>query len=199
MHQDTYILEAQWVKGLLENSEEAFRALYDSYERPLYRFAVYLTKSPDIAEEVVQEAFIRLWEKRMNLAPDSHILGFLKKIVQNLVINIYKKAGRDRSLLRHIHQQMEVLEHGNAGAVLEKELQRVYRAALDRLPPQQRAVFTLSRDGNLSYQEIADQLGLSRHTVRNHMVEALRSVRRYVAHNADLACLILAMILHERK
>ncbi|HVS95336.1 MAG TPA: RNA polymerase sigma-70 factor [Puia sp.] len=197
METDLHI-EQQWLRELLDGSEAAFRAIYDAHERRIYHFALYLTKSPAIAEEVVQEAFIRLWERRSMLAADSQLGAFLKKIVQNLVLDLYRKAARDRSLLSHIREQREALERQGSEPLLQKELQRAYREALEQLPPQQRAVFLLSREEQLSYQQIADHLGLSRNTVRNHMSEAIRSVRQYIHHHTGLACLLLAFILQEK-
>jgi RNA polymerase sigma-70 factor (family 1) len=189
--------EKEWVRGLLESNESTFRTIYDAYHRQVFSFAFYLTKSSDIAEEVVQEVFIRIWEKRAQLAPDTYLLAYLKKITQNLVMDIFRKANRDRSLQQHIYNYMSKLDQQGPDILLEKELNLAYRQALDRLPPQQKIIFTLSRDENLSYQQIADQLQLSRNTVRNHMAEAIKSVRHYIRHNTDFACLFMAIVLRD--
>jgi RNA polymerase sigma-70 factor (ECF subfamily) len=189
--------EKEWVKGLLESNQTTFRTIYDAYQHQVFSFAFYLTKSSDIAEEVVQEVFIRIWEKRAQLNPDTYLLAYIKKITQNLVMDIFRKANRERSLQQHIYNYMCKLEQQDTDSLLEKELDLVYRQALQQLPPQQSIVFSLSRDENLSYQEIADQLHLSRNTVRNHMAEAIKSVRHYIRHNTDLACLFMAIMLKD--
>jgi RNA polymerase sigma-70 factor (ECF subfamily) len=171
--------------------------MYDAHQRPVFAFAFYLTKSRDIAEEITQEAFIRLWEKRTQLGPDTYLLAYLKKITQNLVLDLFRKANRDRNLRQQLYTYMSALESENTDQIIEKELNRAYRRALETLPPQQRIVFMLHRDENLTYQEIADHLQLSKNTVRNHMAEAIRSVRHYVEHNADLAWLVIAIIVKD--
>jgi len=187
--------EKDWVKGLLQDGEDVFRSVYDAYQRPVFSFAFYLTKSRDIAEDITQEVFIRLWEKRSCLKEDVFLLAFLKKMTQNLVMDIFRKAARDKNLQAKIFHSMSGSEEYSPDPVLEKELTALYIEALDRLPPQQRLVFTLRRDENLSYQQIAERLDLSRNTVRNHLTIAVHSIRHYVSQNAELGALVLAIFL----
>jgi RNA polymerase sigma-70 factor (family 1) len=187
--------EREWVKGLLDENQAAFRAIYDAYQRPLFSFAFYLTKSRHTAEEVVQEVFIKLWEHRANLNADTFLLAYLKKMTQNLIFDIFRKANRDKSLQNRIFRNMQEGDNQTSNLMLEKELSAIYQQALNALPPQQRIVFGLHRDENLSYQQIADQLGISRNTVRNHMSQAIHSVRHYVETNADLASLAVIFLL----
>ena len=187
--------EREWVRGLLRDREDVFRFIYDAYQRPVFSFAFYLTKSRDSAEDITQEVFIRLWEKRANLNEETFLLAYLKKMTQNRVMDIFRKAGRDKNLQEKIWHHMSAAEGYTPDPIMEKELAAVYLEALDRLPPQQRLVFTLRRDENLSYQQIADQLGLSRNTVRNHLTVAVHSIRHYVSENAELGAVVIALFL----
>jgi RNA polymerase sigma-70 factor (family 1) len=191
--------ERDWVKGLLDGREEIFRAIYDAYQRPVFSFAYYLTKSKDTAEEVVQEVFIRLWEHRTKLDEETFLLAYLKKMTQNLIIDLFRKANRDKDMQTRIFAGMKEADSYTTDKILEKEFSLIYQQALDALPPQQRIVFALSRDENLSYQEIAERLRLSRHTVRNHMTQAIHAVRHHVRQNADLASLAVVLILRDLK
>jgi RNA polymerase sigma-70 factor (family 1) len=191
--------ERDWVKGLLDGREEIFRAIYDAYQRPVFSFAFYLTKSKDTAEEVVQEVFIRLWEHRTKLNEETFLLAYLKKMTQNLIIDLFRKANRDKEMQTRIFAGMKEAASHTTDRILEKEFSLIYQQALDALPPQQRIVFALSRDENLSYQEIAEHLRLSRHTVRNHMTQAIHAVRHHVRQNADLASLAVVLILRDLK
>jgi RNA polymerase sigma-70 factor (family 1) len=187
--------EKEWVKGLLESREASFRTIYDAYQRNIFSFAFYLSKSKDISEEVVQEVFIRLWENRGNLTPDTHLMAFLKKVTQNLVLDIFRKANADKNLQERLYNHMTAAAtHHTPDKVLEKELATIYIQALNKLPPQQRLIFAMRNDQNLSYRQIADQLGLSRNTVRNHIHIATHSIRHYVEQNADLGFVIMALI-----
>jgi RNA polymerase sigma-70 factor (family 1) len=191
--------EKDWVKGLLDGREEIFRQIYDAYQRPVFSFAFYLTKSKNTAEEVVQEVFIRLWEHRTKLNEETFLLAYLKKMTQNLIIDLFRKANLDKSLQARIYASMNEPDNQTTDRILEKEFSLIYQQALDALPPQQRIVFALSRDENLSYQEIADRLRLSRHTVRNHMTQAIHAVRHHIRQNADLASVAAILLLSELK
>jgi RNA polymerase sigma-70 factor (family 1) len=193
--------EREWVRGLLQHREDVFRTIYDAYQRPIFSFAFYLTKSKDTAEEVTQEVFIRLWEKRTHLNTDTYLLAYLKKMTQNLVMDIFRKASRDKILQDRIYNNMVSAATGPTpeayfpDKLLEKELAHIYQEALDRLSPQQRVVLALRRDENLSYEQIAQKLGLAKNTVRNHLNIAMHSVRSYVSQNAELGALAIAIFL----
>jgi len=94
---------------------------------------------------------------------------------------------------------MQALEQEMTDVVIEKELGRLYAEAIQKLPPQKRAIYTLHRNEGLSYEEIAIQLGLSKNTVRNHMSAAIHSVQDYVSTHHDLAVLVIAICLLEQK
>jgi RNA polymerase sigma-70 factor (family 1) len=185
--------EKEWVRGLSENREDIFRTVYDAYQRPVFVFAYYLTKSRDMAEDVVQEVFTLLWEKRSLLNPDTFLLTYLKKMTRNKIIDIFRKAAADKKLLEKIDSSMSAAaqtEHYSPDQTLEKEMAAIYRDALDQLPPQQRLVFSLRRDENMSYKQIAERLGLSPNTVRNHLTIATRSLHRYAGQHADLGFML---------
>jgi RNA polymerase sigma-70 factor (family 1) len=189
--------EKEWVRGLSENRQDIFRTVYDAYQRPVFAFAYYLTKSKDMAEDVVQEVFTLLWEKRGLLKPETFLLTYLKKMTQNKVIDIFRKATVDKKMAEKIYMAMTTQANAESYSpdyTLEKELSIIYQEALDRLPPQQRLVFTLRRDENLSYNQIADRLGLSPNTVRNHLTIATRSLHRYVGQHVDIGFLIAACL-----
>jgi RNA polymerase sigma-70 factor (ECF subfamily) len=185
--------DTEWLQELARGSADAFRSIYEAYQQPLFSFAFYLTKSKDIAEEVLQEVFIKLWEKREQFQPDILLLPYLKKMSQNLVLDLFRKANRDRSYQRHLYEEMIKASRQSVDVFWEKELSRIYADAIRQLPPQQKLIYSLHRDQDLSYQEIAIQLGLSRNTVRNHMMTAIGAIRHYVENRTDLVCLILAI------
>lgn len=174
------------LRQLMLGDVDAFRCVYEGYEARVHVFAYRLTKSRDLAAEIVQEVFIRLWEKRAQIDPEKSFGGYIKTITFNHTLNMLKKAARDQALQQKIYLNMQGLRSNASDVVLEKELARVYRQAVDSLSPQKKLVYQLSREEELNYEQIAERLNLSRNTVRNHMVEALRSIRTQVSDHAFL-------------
>lgn len=176
---------------LKEGDELAFVKIYNQYRNKVYNYAYQLSKSADTAEEIVQEVFIRLWQKRGQINTDLSFSGYIKKITLNHVLNHLKKVAREKAL------QEEVFHHisGNTGRaedhLLEKELRKVYEEAIAQLPAQKKLIYHLVRSEELSHEEIAIKLNISKNTVKNHMVEASKFVREYVRKNGGVICFIL--------
>ncbi len=195
----TELLNNELLKQLAEGDEKAFRDIYDSCQERVFAFALYLTKSKDIAEEVVQEVFSRLWEKRRQLPPDTNLRSYIRKMAENHIMDVFRKARRDKAFQQKIFHNMvtlrelATLQEDPADILIRDQLARLHQAAIRQLPPQKRIIYTLSRDEELTYEEIAQKLHLSRNTVRNHMADAIKSVREYITGHTDLACLIIAV------
>ncbi|MGX5818635.1 RNA polymerase sigma factor [Chitinophaga lutea] len=173
----------------------AFAELYEAHRDKVFAFAFTLCKSADTATEVVQEVFVRLWERRAQIEPGHSFAAYLRKITYHEVLGFFRKARRDRTLQDQLYANMQALQESTPDELIGKELARLYQEAIDRLPTQKKQVYLLSRDAGLRYEDIAAQLGLSRNTVRNHMTEAIRQIRAYVSTHRDLAVLVLAICL----
>lgn len=192
---DALVPESNILKALIGGDAEAFRAVYEKYSRRVFAFAFYLTKSRDAAEEMVQEVFLRVWEKRAQIDPTRDFTPYVKMITQNQVYNFLGKARRDRALQEKIALGMEAVRNQGEDVVIEKELGRLYAEAIRNLPPQKRIIYSMSRNDGYSYDEIATRLGLSKNTVRNHLHEANKSVQQYVSGHSDLAIIIIALCM----
>ncbi|HEY8897235.1 MAG TPA: RNA polymerase sigma-70 factor [Niastella sp.] len=189
-------------KGLLlqiiSGDTDAFAEIYDLYKDRIFAFAYTLTKSKEIAEEATQEVFVKLWEKRDQINSDFPLTPYIKKITYNYIISFFRKVKLDKQLQQNLYRNMEALRNSNEDEILQKELNNLYRRAIEELPQQKRTAYLLSREQHLSYEEIALQMGLSKNTVRNHMTEAIQFIRNYITNHADLACLILAICIHRK-
>ena len=187
--------EYELIGNLTRGDAVAFSGVYDLYKDKVFAFAYTLTKSRETAEEVVQEVFLKLWERREQIKVEGSFLAYVKRITYNQVMDFFRKAGTDRKLQQQIVYRMEQIRSTGEEVVLSRELQAIYQRAIDSLPAQQRKVYLLSREADLSYEEIATELGLSRNTVRNHLAEAVKNIRAYVTQHGDLAILIIAICM----
>lgn len=190
--------EARLLQLLAEGNAAAFREIYDRFQQSVFSFAFYLTKSKDLSEEIVQEVFTRIWEKREGLPEALLLLPYIKKMTQNLVLDIFRKAGREQAFQQFLYHEMTTVLTEPSDALQEKELRRIYRDAIELLPPQKKIIFTLSRDHQLSYDQIAAKLHLSPNTVRNHMTEAIRSVRTHVEKHSTVVAAATILELYSR-
>ena len=188
-------VEYDLLQKLVEGDSMAFRQIYQLYQGRIFLFAYRLTKSKADAEEVVQEVFVKLWEKREKLNIEKNFSGYMLTITKNLVLDGLKRAAMDKKAQKKIYEQMQALKNITAEQMLQKELDRLHQQAVNALSPQRRTVYLLSREEELSYQQIATKLGISKNTVRNLMSEALQGIREHISNHPDLASLAAVLLI----
>jgi RNA polymerase sigma-70 factor (family 1) len=188
--------EPDCLRRLKQDDERAFDALFRHYSALVYRFAYSYLKSRPAAEEIVQECFIKIWEKREQLREDVPLKGYLFTTAHHAVLN---ELRRDQHHLR-LHGQVAATSPASVANEAEyQEMEALYLAALDRLPPKQREVFVLSRQQGLSYPEIAERQGVSVKTVEAHIMQALKTLRKYFnLHGGGVLSLLLLLTLGKR-
>ena len=166
---------AQWTERVRQGDARAFEALFRSLYPPLVRFAAGLAGEADEADDLVQEAFVRLWERRTTLDPERSVRALLYRTVRNLAYN----RTRDRSRRRHLLESHEPPEASpRADVVLEaRHTAEHLRRAVAALPERQREAFLLTRVEGLSHTDVADVMGIAAATVNVHLVRALKTLR----------------------
>ncbi|MBH8558894.1 RNA polymerase sigma-70 factor [Hymenobacter negativus] len=181
--------ELDCLRRLNQGDERAFDALFRHYSALVYRFSYGYLKSRTDAEEIVQECFLKIWEKREQLRDDVPLKAYLFTTAHNAILNqLRRQQQRNR-----FQTYTAGLAPGQVGNEVEfSELESLYQAALEQLPPKRREIFILSRQQGLSYPEIAQQLNLSVKTVEAQMTQALKFLRGYFqAHGESIVALML--------
>jgi len=154
----------------------AFEKLFKSHFLHLCNFASQYVSDMDAARDICQKVFILLWENRENINPDQNIRSYLFTAVKNRSLNYIRDHKKYRSRVLDIDIQdvdMAFEEDQFAAADLESKIAK----ALNSLPEKCRQVFEMSRYQDKKYQEIADELAISKKTVEAHMSRALRTMR----------------------
>jgi RNA polymerase sigma-70 factor (family 1) len=177
--------------------EESFTRLFLLHKHKLYSFLLRLTDSPEMAEDVIQDVFLKLWKDRQNLVHIEQFGGYIYRMAQHQVLNAFRRMARETLILSELNKAGSVV-HANAEDQLSvREVRELLQTALNKLPPKQKLVYTLSRDQGLKHDEIARQLNISPSTVNNHMIAALRTIREQLGvhlHTATGAsCLLLIL------
>ena len=164
-------------RAIKEGQETAFEMIFKTYYQPLCRYAYSFLSDKEEAEEVVQSAFITIWEKRSTLEVQTSFKSYLYRMVRNACLNVIKHS---KVKQQHVAQALaggEPQHEHVTETVHSSELEIRISDAMKTLPEQCRLVFQLSRFEELKYQEIADQLNISVKTVENHMGKALKLMR----------------------
>lgn len=164
-------------RALAASDVAAFERLFRHLHAPLLRYAATFS-DPDEAADVVQEAFVRIWNGRQRLDPNRSLRALLYQTVHNLASNRI----RDRRRHDDKHETMNPASTPDApDAVVEgARLEALLGAWIAALPPRQREALTLSRFDGLSHDEIAETMRVSPSTVNNHLVAALKTIRDHL-------------------
>ncbi len=181
-HNDRELLER-----LAGGDATAFTLLFHSYKDKLYSFILHLSGSTTIAEDVLQEIFLKIWQNREGLTKVNNFNAYLFRMAQNKALNVLRRHSLEALLVKKLGDRTSVANPGEPDSA--KEVQELLNKVLERLPAQQRKVFELSRNEDLKYEEIAERLNISVSTVRNHMVQALKTIREFIR-ESGLVCII---------
>lgn len=157
-----------------QNDIRAFRALFEEHYAYLVRTGVYYVNDVAIAEDLVQEVFTVLWEKRERLHGVEHVKGYLQNAVKNRCLNYIQHVQVVDSYQKQY--MLQELTEGEECAA-DDTIQEV-RRLLAQLPEKRRVVIELSVMESKSYQEIADILGISVNTVKDHIKKAYAFLRK---------------------
>lgn len=169
--------EQEYWQLISQGEKSAFEYVFRSYYSSLCSYACSVIKDIDEAEEVVQNMFFNIWNKRESLQVNISIRSYLYRAVHNDCLNRIKHAKVRNLYAQDYKSSMGGGSTDSAGLLNAKELNRRIHEAIDGLPEQCGVVFRLSRFENLKYGEIAEQLQISVKTVENHMGKALRILR----------------------
>lgn len=164
------------------DNKKGFKSIFNEYYQPLFHLSQRYLDDKDEAKEVVQDVFLKLWEIRHDLNPDSNLRNFLFTLVKNNCLNRIK---RRQILLKHhdkirwieMHYQYESLSRLGDDYLEFEELKEKIETAIRHLPEHCRAVFEMSRFEELKNREIAEKLGVTQKTVEAHLTKALKILR----------------------
>ncbi len=157
--------------------EKGFSEIYDRYWALLYHHAYKLLRDEALAQDIVQEVFVTLWDKKDDLDLRSSVNAYLYAAVRNKVLNVIQKEKHQKRYLASIVHFVKSSEAITDHVLREKMLQEKIEKEVAHLPAKMRHVFEMSRIHHLSYKEIAQELQLSDKTVKKQVSNAIRILR----------------------
>jgi len=184
--------DSELMRLAARGNRQAFGALYDRYWNTLYTTALSYLKSPEWAQDVVQDIFMKVWTGREKLEAVEKPDAWLFILARNELVS----ALRRKFDCAPISEQYEHYLPGDSiqpdKALALKETNRLVEEAVALLPPQQKRVYELTRGQQLSHEHIARELGLNTRTVNNHATKALNQIRRYLREHGGLILVVLS-------
>lgn len=165
------------LEQISEDNEEAFSQIFHAYKDKLYAFIYRITGSKELSSDIVQDTFLKIWELRGKLFSIENFNAYLFRMAQNQAINQLRRMSRETLILMERQKENNSSSETPEEELRYKNISAYIREIVHSLPPQQKAVYTLSREQNLKQEEIARQLQISISTVQNHMTQALRTIR----------------------
>ncbi|UBM58670.1 RNA polymerase sigma-70 factor [Marinilongibacter aquaticus] len=158
---------------------EAFARLFHLYRNKIYNVAFRLTHSSFLAEEIVQEVFLKIWRDRAKLTKVQHFENYLFIIARNQVYTNLKQISRKQKLEDELSLEFSFCEDATVDKMTSEESTQIINQAVTQLSEQQRKVYLMSKEQGLSRNEIAKSLRISPETVKTHLERALKSIRAY--------------------
>ncbi len=164
------------VRRIKRSDTEAFRELFEIYQRDIFNFLHFKLGNIEAAEDLLQDVFIKIWERRRQLRENTSIKSFLFTIARHAALNYLR---HNRIVLKfQVEQRIRVSEEESEYQEFERnEIEQVLMNALTKLPEKSRLPFMMSRFEQLTYHEIAERLNISVKTVESHMGRALKLLR----------------------
>ncbi|BAV09285.1 RNA polymerase sigma factor [Filimonas lacunae] len=175
LHNEPALLQA-----LANGSSEAFTLIFTHYSAGVYDAAMAYLQNENQAQEAVQEVFLKIWQKREQLAEVEKLQDYLFIVARNYIFNQLKHNALTVTVLHQHYQQSNTFSNDTDYRVREKQYQQLLEAAINTLPAERKKIYLLAKNEELSYEQIAQQLGISRHTVKNQMYQALQTIRLYM-------------------
>ena len=180
--------EKDLLNKVAEGNEDSFRQLFSKYHQQLGTHIFRITNSVDLAEEIVQDVFLKIWMSREALSGVHNFKAYLFVISKNHTLNCLRKLSKERMYMKKCEDDFA------RENVYDEEPIDLYHSLLDeainQLPAQQQKVYLLSRHERLRYAEVASELNISRETVKKYLQIATASITAYVLTNVNTTVLL---------
>ncbi|SKD00686.1 RNA polymerase sigma-70 factor, ECF subfamily [Chitinophaga ginsengisegetis] len=188
--------EKELLRRLQEGNEFAFKALYEIYAPRLTMKLLQLLRSEELAEDILQDLFIKIWEVRHSINPELSFGALVFKMAANLSKNVYRRSVYDQLMRKQInadgsHNPIEE-------SLNQSEAKELLYAALNKLTPRQREVYTMHKIDGLSYQEISSRLNISASAINHHIQEANKQLRNILRSNYIYLFAVLVPVFFEK-
>jgi RNA polymerase sigma-70 factor (family 1) len=180
---------------MANGDEAAFEEIFHHYTAFLYPFLLNKTKSHELSEEIIQEVFLKLWDKKEILPTIENYRSYIMMMAVNRAYSYFKKAAFDKKTQQQLWHNISLHQNTTHELVELREMEVLINRAVEQLPPAQKKIYLLSRQKGLSHDEIAAELNISKRTVSNQVTSALQSIKEYLSKYPGASVTVIMIIL----
>lgn len=196
MRPDNENITQELLIRLKDGDMMAFDQVYERYSHKLFSFVFKILKNEAEADDIVQEVFVKIWESREKLGDYKLLNSYIFTIAYNNSIDLIRKRINNNKYLEHLKNSSVILVTPSVISEVEfNELNSQVEKLIADLPERQKQVYLLHREQGLTYPEIAERLGISKNTVENHMVKALKFLRQNIDNSVLVNLLFVYLFL----
>lgn len=188
------VIEKELLGKLRYGDSSAFSSLYAIYAPRLSVKLLQLLRSEELAEDILQDIFVKIWEVRETIDPDQNFAAFLYKMAANRSKNVFRRNLYDENMRNELGKDLGYDPIENA--TNESDTKRILDLAMSKLTPRQREVYTLHKLEGLSYQEISEKLKISASAINHHIQEATKQLKIALkSYRFDILIVLLPVFL----
>ncbi|MNK24372.1 RNA polymerase sigma factor CarQ [compost metagenome] len=186
--------ELALLRALKSSNHKAFEVLYYRYSPRLYRHILNLVKIPACAEEILQDVFQKLWERRGEIDPDKSFQSYLFTIAKHLVYDFFHKEIKNRNL-KELIISISTSDYSHIEEEYAyKESKKIVNQAIENLSPKRKLIYTLCKIEGKTYEEVSSSLGISTSTISDHIVKATKQIQSFCLSKEITPSLLIALI-----
>ncbi len=180
------------LKRVSLKDELAFAELYNRYRKKVYTYSLKILKYPDKSEDIVHEVFLAIWHHG-DLESIQNLDAYLRITTRNQTLKLLRRQQLELKSNKSMFVAWQEVHNETEQEILLNDTYAQLLQGIAKLPPQQKKVYQLCREEGLKYEEVAEQLSISRLTVKTHMQHALRFLRAYLSSRTDVVGLLLLL------
>lgn len=188
------LTDQELLELLKEGDRAAFAEIYDRYAPKIYDQINRMLRDGDSAKDVVQELFIVIWNRAENIHAKGNLAGYLYIAAQNSVLKFLRKGRLQIDYLESLAELAETVAWDDEAEFDVELLHGLIEQEISKLPEKMRTIFEMSRRGDLSYKDIAAELGIAENTVRKQVSNALKIIRTNVDHHGRSALMVMILM-----
>lgn len=186
--------ESELLKKIAGGDKRAFTELFEFYQRYVYVYGKNLTRSDELAAEIVQDIFLKIWLGKQKLEKVENFGAYLNRIVRNHSLNVIRQIAQQIKSNEILKINSQEIDESTIQQLDYNEANRILNQAISNLPPQQRMAYHLCHLEGMKYEEAAAKMNISNRTVQAHLGQALKHIREHFKKNAIAYPLIFSIL-----